>query len=54
MTLADGDLSYAPLQNARAAFCELLASESSIPCHCDEREADLLSEGTPDLPRSSR
>lgn len=29
MTLADGDLSYAPLQNSRAAFCELLASQST-------------------------
>jgi hypothetical protein len=29
ITLAGGDLSYAPLQTSRAAFCELLACKSS-------------------------
>jgi hypothetical protein len=30
ITLAGGDLSYAPLQTSRAAFCELLACTSSL------------------------
>ena len=31
ITLAGGDLSYAPLQTSRAAFCELLACKSVLP-----------------------
>jgi len=30
ITLAGGDLSYAPLQTSRAAFCELLACTSIL------------------------
>ena len=30
LTLAGGDLSYAPLQTTRAGFCELLASDLPI------------------------
>jgi hypothetical protein len=35
INLAEGDLSYAPLQNARAAFCELLASKSAVDTTAD-------------------
>ena len=52
ISLGDGDLSYAPLQSTRAAFCELLASESrSVVKHV---KRSPISQGHPQDSASGR